>query len=251
MPLKWMFLGAITLAALSGCASAPPRMVQDLRPEGNAGLRLQDASPDRWIFSTGTDQMTGQRGYSAATWSKTVINLPYPYQGEQRASLMVGVNAGGYVYAVVGIPKGQVSCIPSDGCDLRVKFNNSSVESYSAHTMNFDNSMLFIYGASRFIEKLKAADSVLIELPIFDAPSALLEFKTDNLPWAPRNTHAVSQPPTASPTASPPPTVAPAPSSPQPAAYGKSKEQRLEELRSQTLPYEEYQRRYQQIMSEP
>lgn len=94
MPLKWMFVGAFTLAALSGCASAPPRMVQDLRPEGNAGLRLQDASPDRWIFSTGTDQMTGQRGYSAATWSKTVINLPYPYQGEQRASLMVGVNAG-------------------------------------------------------------------------------------------------------------------------------------------------------------
>lgn len=130
-----------------------------------------------------------------------------------------------------------------------MKFNNSSVESYSAHTMNFDNSMLFIYGASRFIEKLKAADSVLIELPIFDAPSALLEFKTDNLPWAPRNTHAVS--PSASPTASPPPTVAPAPSSPQPTAYGKSKEQRLEELRSQALPYEEYQRRYQQIMNEP
>ncbi|HEJ4022856.1 TPA: hypothetical protein SL472_003592 [Pseudomonas aeruginosa] len=213
MPLKWMSIGAITLAALSGCASnvkpfpgAPTVAIKGATPEQAEGFY------SNWCLSNG-----GRLVSSSNNQVVCAKVIPMDTYGMLYRGLMTER------YASDPETNFQFSWARFGG-DLRV-YLSAWVEHQNAYgktTRNYLNQ-----------------DSSKHELQAV-AEKSKIEFESQ-----------IGASPSASTTASPPPTVAPAPSSPQPAAYGKSKEQRLEELRSQALPYEEYQRRYQQIMSGP
>lgn len=175
---RWALLSLACVIA--GCASPPPTVAYDKRPNGNAGTSVKDMSADTWIFEKSSDPMTGSSGYSSSIWSVTTVELPYPYQGSQRLTLQVGRNAKGYSYAVVGIPRGQFSCYK---CDVRIKFDNGDSRILTADASLEMSGFLFIAGESYFIEQLRNSKRVMIEVPFFNSAKQVVTFKSEGFPW--------------------------------------------------------------------
>lgn len=170
----------ILATLLAGCASPLPNAVTDKRPSGNAGVTLRDISTETWVFEVGSDPMTGASGYSSSIWSRTSVQLAYPYNGDQKLTLRVGKAPKGVSYAAVAIQRGQFSCY---GCDVRVKFDDNSPTIFTGESSVEVSGVMYLKGASRFIENLRNSKKVTIEVPFFDNPRKAVEFKGDGFPW--------------------------------------------------------------------
>lgn len=176
---RWAVL-PLLLSTLSACATPPPTTAHDKRPAGNAGVSMEDMSSDTWVFERSTDPMSGASGYSASIWSLGTVNLPFPYQGQQKLNLTVGLNPQGQGYAIVSIPRGQFTCYK---CDIRIRFDSQPSSIWTANAVQGMTGFLSIAGENRFIEQAQHAKKVTIEVPFFEAGPKAVEFKTEGFPW--------------------------------------------------------------------
>lgn len=118
----------------------------------------------------------------AALDSTTRLNLAFPYQGQQSATLVVRKHPRHGVDSIVTIKRGQLQCGITDGCKLQVRFDDSPPQSWTfVEPESHDTTTLFLRDGSAFAKKLATTKAVRIELKFFQQSPVVVEFATEGL----------------------------------------------------------------------
>ncbi|MES1201064.1 MAG: hypothetical protein ABUS57_06400 [Pseudomonadota bacterium] len=141
-------------------------------------------SSANWDYSDSVDEMRNAPIHIACTVSLDEVRLGFPY-GNQHVELCVREHPrfGHDVYVHLE-SEGQFLCTSYDGCSVRVKFDNSSVETYSAAEASDNSSnVIFLQNYPRFVRNLKPSSHVQIEAEFYQAGVQQMTFATDGLVW--------------------------------------------------------------------
>lgn len=136
-----------------------------------------------WEYSEKPDGMSDRPVKGAAIRSRNTIQFGFPYQGEQRAMLMLRLHPRWGRDAYLSIERGQFLC-RTDDCTLRVRFDDGPAQAFSA-TEPADNSsnLLFFSNYSRFVGALKKSKTVAIEAQFYQEGARVFTFDTAGLVW--------------------------------------------------------------------
>ncbi|MGH7563741.1 MAG: hypothetical protein ACREK5_04890 [Gemmatimonadota bacterium] len=114
-----MGLGLLVLATPAMAQDAETAAAQEAMPEPETGEDV--LGPDAWSYRTITDEMDGTVTRVAAIQSANTVEFDFPYQGAQRARLVLSPRPG-YDLVMLVIQKGQMPCF--SGCKVRVKIDD-------------------------------------------------------------------------------------------------------------------------------
>ena len=169
-------------------------------------------SPDSWTYRTPTDEMTGKAVQTASILSANTVNFGFPYQGEQRATLMLREHPRFGFDIMVSIERGQFVCYRS--CSILVRFDQQNPMEWPASPASSGNSnILFLTGKLKtppqqiinlggpaFLDELRKASELWVAAQFYGEGERRLMFRVARLEW-----------PEDKPTPTPPPSPAPAP----------------------------------------
>ena len=169
-------------------------------------------SPDSWTYRALTDEMTGKAIQTAAILSANTLNFGFPYQGEQRATLMLREHPRFGFNIMLGIERGQFVCYRS--CSILVRFDQQNPMEWPASRASDGNAtILFLTGKLRtppqqiinlggpaFFDELRKASELWVAAQFYQEGERRLMFRVAGLEW-----------PEDKPTHTPPPSPAPGP----------------------------------------
>lgn len=143
--------------------------------ELNAQLRacLENMPPpSAWRYDLRRDPMGGAVA-TAVTESSNTFEFDFPYQGTQRASLMVRNDSG--LDVMLSIEQGQFMC--TLGCSVLVRFDDGEAIRWRATgTADHSTTTVFMRRASDFVKALSKSRVVRIEATFYQEGSRVLEF---------------------------------------------------------------------------
>ncbi|RCX32095.1 hypothetical protein [Thioalbus denitrificans] len=137
----------------------------------------------KWSYFDREDKMGRGTIKSAVVKSLNEINLKFPYQGAQRATLLLRKHPEYGKDVILSVENGQLLC-EYDGCELTVRFGEGKPVKYSAaEPADFDPTTLFIRNHDRFVANTKKVDKVAVEVQFFQQGNRVFEFDVSGLQW--------------------------------------------------------------------
>jgi len=134
-----------------------------------------------WAYDQGTDPMTSAVTRLASIHSVNQINLASPYDGPQRARLVVRVRPR-ETAVMLSIARGQLLCPAYNGCNVEVRFDDDEATRFHARApADYLSTMLFIERGEEFLARLRTASVVRFRATIYQGGSPVLEFRTAGL----------------------------------------------------------------------
>lgn len=184
--LALVFVPAFLVTCMGGGTPPPPptpltpqeaaQAAEQALAKAEAEQKAREEALAAWTYSTGGDEMSGGTFRAAVLRSRNTFRLGFPYEGEQRGSLVVRKHPRYGQDVILRIEKGQMLCRVG-GCNYSVKFDEGAIQQF---TMNepesHDSTMLFFSNDSRFLSQMKRAKLVRIEVPLFQYAPLTLEF---------------------------------------------------------------------------
>lgn len=169
---------------LADAAAADRALDAALDEAGNTAAPA--AAIDGWNYATTKDELTGKEIKTACVTSENQVTLDFPYEDTTgRLCIRQHPQWGRDIYVALD-DDGQILCNSYDGCELGVRFGKAAVSSYDAAGPE-DNSTTHIFvsdgSGGRFLDNLKKADETVVQLPLYQAGSQALIFKTARLKW--------------------------------------------------------------------
>lgn len=133
-----------------------------------------------WEYETQTDKMTSNKDEYCSLRSNESLNLGAPYDGINYGTLTVRRKSGD-VDIIISIQQGQIS----GGYEneyFKARFDDGKQMTFS-YLNPSDNSTetIFVENTSKFLKKLKASKKTLIQIPLYQNGSQILEFNTEGL----------------------------------------------------------------------
>lgn len=124
--------------------------------------------------------MTGKIAYHASVLSSNRVNFDFPYQGPQRARLVLRTHPRWGKSLFMQIEKGQILCRSYTPCTALVRFDDGQPVRFSG-TGPDDNSTetVFISPYSRFAGLMLKAKTVRVSVPIYQEGSPVFEFNVE------------------------------------------------------------------------
>jgi hypothetical protein len=131
----------------------------------------------KWRYHVDTDPMTSKKARYASIDSENTLNFDFPYQGEQHGTLTLRDHPIHGRDVMIHIDKGQILCQSYQDCTIRVRFDEGSPQRWSA-VGPADNSstVIFLRNEGGFIQRLRAAKVVRIQIPVYQEGEPMLEF---------------------------------------------------------------------------
>ena len=118
--------------------------------------------------------------------SENSFELDFPYQGSQRGAMIIRHHPRWGVDAMASIQKGQLLC-RFDDCTVDVRFDDGRVRSWQMNEPeSHDSTILFFQNDGGFIEQMRAARRVRVQIDLFQHPPVTLDFTVkgfDNDRW--------------------------------------------------------------------
>lgn len=135
----------------------------------------QEATP--WIYSSEPDPMSKGIVYLAMIKSSNVFEFSSPYDGPQKATLIIRRHPRWGNNVILQIERGQLLVRSYEDMSARVRFDDGNPQGFAALGAE-DNSTenAFLSPYSRFVDKLSKANRVRISLPIYQEGSPVFEF---------------------------------------------------------------------------
>jgi hypothetical protein len=127
--------------------------------------KAADTPSSPWSYGSTTDEMSGKVSKHATTESTNIVNFDFPYQGEQRGTIMISNNA-----VLFYVKKGQVICHGGDEygtCVVRVKFDDGKEKYVGARELG-DDSTTIMFTEPSFIKKLKQSKKLMIQAEVYN-----------------------------------------------------------------------------------
>lgn len=142
----------------------------------------ENAAP-KWQYIEQPDKMRGSILKVALVESENVAVFNFPYHGGSHMSLGLRKSPRSGSSVMLSIDPGQFVC-SWDDCSVQVKFDGGKVESVGvSRSADGSHDLLFIDGHSRFVAKLKKAQTVTVEADFFQSGPRQFEFDVAGLVW--------------------------------------------------------------------
>lgn len=131
----------------------------------------------KWSYRVDDDPMTSRKARYASIESENTLSFDFPYQGEQHGRLMLRDHPTHGRDVMVLIDKGQILCPSYEDCSIRVRFDEGKSQRWSA-AGPADNSstVIFLRNEGGFIQKLRGAKVIRIQIPVYQEGEPMLEF---------------------------------------------------------------------------
>ena len=164
-----VLVGSIAIAA----ASSPST------PQPTSQPTPQTKSPDLvgWEYRTDEDKMNGGIRKYATIHSTNVVNFDRPYEGPQRAYIVIRRSKAGQD-VMFGIQRGQFMCHVFE-CTITVRFDDAPpVRMTASAPADHSTTVVFISNERNFIHKLSTAKQVRVAADIYHQGTPVFEFTT-------------------------------------------------------------------------
>lgn len=141
-----------------------------------------------WNYRVEDDKFTGEKSYFASVHSDNSFDLPFPYTGGTRSTVIIRKGSksqyGNGVRDVISIEvsNGQLFC-PLHGCSVRVKFDSRVFNSPVHAPQDGTHTTLGIFEVASFVSKLKKSQKMSIELEFYKEGKRIFEYDTSGLVW--------------------------------------------------------------------
>lgn len=136
-----------------------------------------------WRYALKEDRMGGGETRTAITTSKNQISFGSPYQGSQRATLLLRAHPRYGRDVMLSVEKGQFIC-GVGGCNVTVRFGGGKPQRYSASPpSDYSSTVLFIEGHDRFVANARKVEKLLIEAAFYQEGNRVFEFDVATLKW--------------------------------------------------------------------
>lgn len=133
---------------------------------------------DKWSYRVNEDPMTSRKSRYAVIESENTVDFDFPYQGPQHGTLTLRDHPTYGRDVIFSIERGQILCQSYDACQIRVRFDNSNPERWNAVGPSDNSSTsIFIQNQARFVQKLRAAKMVRLQVPVYQQGEPLFEFQ--------------------------------------------------------------------------
>lgn len=130
----------------------------------------------QWTYMDEEEAMTGKRSTAAAVTSSNTFEFDFPYQGTQRANLLIRKHASHGKDVIFALEKGQIEC-NSRSCPIRIRFDDKPPVTFNG-TEPADNSSetVFIPAYSTFMRELPKTKRLLVEVIVYHQGVIVAEF---------------------------------------------------------------------------
>lgn len=146
------------------------------RAAAAASARAADAG--KWSYSSDTDEMTGKTSRTASIQSENTVNFDFPYQGSQHGTLIIRNHPSYGRNAILTIEQGQILCPSYAGCTVKIRFDDGRAESWTAAgAADHSTTAVFIRSNDRFLQRMRAASVVRIQIPVYREGDPTFEFR--------------------------------------------------------------------------
>lgn len=136
----------------------------------------------QWHYSADEDPMGRGTTYVAWVSSSNTVEFSFPYQGAQRATLMLRSHPRYGKDIIFSIEKGQILCRSYKPCNVLVRFDDEQANSYSAVGPDDNSSThIFLQGYSRFMAKLVKAKRIRISVTVYQQGDPVFDFDISGL----------------------------------------------------------------------
>lgn len=140
---------------------------------------------DKWAYSVNEDPMTSRKSRFAIIESENTVDFDFPYQGLQRGRLMLRDHPTYGRDVIFSIERGQLLCPSYDDCQIRVRFDEGNPERWNAVGPSDNSSTsIFIRSQARFVQKLRAAKVVRLQVPVYQQGEPMFEFQVGGFDYA-------------------------------------------------------------------
>lgn len=138
-----------------------------------------------WEYDSKTDEMRGESSYFAATTSQNLVELDFPYQGGTDLKIMLRKDAEHGNDVIFLVNKGQLYCTYRD-CHISIKFDDGAVEKIeTVEAAAGSSELLFLANnPSGFVNRLKSADTVMVEVQFYNHGKEQFKFDVSGLEWS-------------------------------------------------------------------
>ena len=146
-------------------------------------LISSSANAATWTYKSALDEMSGKSLAQAYAVSDNSLKLDFPYQGANKAFLVIRDHPLDGLGVVFTIEKGQILC--HTDCSVMVRFDDGPVIELAATrpTDQFPK-VIFIDDVEKFIAAAARAKTILIQPTLYQNGAPVLRFKfTQPLRW--------------------------------------------------------------------
>lgn len=176
----------IAVSAFKEQHTSAPVQVEKAQPENaSAPVQVEKAQPEnavemgnRWKYSEAKDEMSGKVTKLATNESINTVNFEFPYQGEQRGTIMVFNDT-----VLFYVKKGQVICHGGNEygtCVVRVKFDDTE-ERYVSARKSGDDSTAIAFTEPGFLNNIKISKKLMIQVEVFHNGLPVFTFDVQGL----------------------------------------------------------------------
>ena len=172
-----VFFGDTADAAVRSWLAAKRQADEErIREEAEAAERRADAA--KWSYSSATDPMASRPSRMASIDSENTVEFDFPYEGPQHATLTLRDHPSYGRDVLLQIREGQILCPSYEDCSIRVRFDDGPAERWNG-VGPADNSstVVFIRNYSRFLQRMRNAKIVRIQIPVYQEGAPTFEFR--------------------------------------------------------------------------
>ena len=134
----------------------------------------------RWQYTEQPEPMGRGTIRQAAVRSLNEVNFGFPYQGAQRATLVLRVHPKHGQNVILTIEKGQFLC-RLDECSVAVRLDQGKPRDFVAVGPDNNPTTLFIRGYERFVAAARKAKKVYVEAQFYQEGTRVFEFDVSGL----------------------------------------------------------------------
>jgi hypothetical protein len=137
----------------------------------------------RWQYNESSEEMGRGKVKTAIVRSLNEVHFGFPYNGDQRGTLLLRIHPKHGKDVILGIEKGQFLC-GIYNCQVGVRFDNGKVQNFTAvRPADHSTTTLFLRGYDRFLAGARKAKKVYIEAQFFQQGTRVFEFDISGLKW--------------------------------------------------------------------
>ncbi|POT58311.1 hypothetical protein C3432_10445 [Citrobacter amalonaticus] len=137
-----------------------------------------------WRYGEVRDEMRDSITYTSTLQSENKNQYSAPYDGGASLDILLVSNDGEISNtAALTLSKGQISCQIGENCEVKARFDDGSIEDLTAEIVGDSYSMLAVFNAAGFVEKLRLSKRVIIEIPVYREGRSQFKFSPSGLKW--------------------------------------------------------------------
>ncbi|HBV4666414.1 hypothetical protein ACJV1Z_09185 [Klebsiella pneumoniae] len=137
-----------------------------------------------WRYNEVRDEMRDSITYASTLQSDNENQYSAPYDSGAFLDILL-ISKDGEISnrAALALSKGEVACQRDEICEVKVRFDDGSIEDLTTKIASDSNDMLAVFDSTAFVEKLRISKKVIIEIPVYRNGRSQFKFYPSDLKW--------------------------------------------------------------------